>query len=601
MKALGRWFVCTLFTPILLLIYRVRRIGTENVPVHGGVLLLSNHVSYIDSFILVLCTPRPVRFVVVDRFVNMPSVGWFLRLFDVIPIRRESPRDAIAKTVEALRNGDVVCMFPEGELTRTGVTMGLKKGFELVVRKASCPVVPVYMDGLWRSIFSYERERYFNKWPRGWRCPLQVAYGEPIPPEMATVDSVREHLQELSVTAFHARRDLERSLEVAVIKALKRNRRHSFLIEQGKGQPRDWSRGYFLGLVAATARKWMMTPPEDGERIGILLPPGPTPAAINLGLFLAGKTPVNLPFTINQQEMEDLARSIAPLGIRTVITSKAFMPHLMDFWQGDEGLFIDLKSVLSAPGPAMTLLERIRAYWEPAWMTRWRLSLNARDPDREAVGLVERPGEDAILLSARDLHANTLQVISTHFVQPGETILSELSMSRAAGLILGFWVPLLHGGRVVSRSFSQRESFPALSSLILHQGVTLLSGTADFYRNLREPLAIKSLRFGLVFDEINPFELADCEETVELPLARAWDYQGRIVTLSRTDPNNGIPSEHGQQIGRKAKSVGRVLPGIGATVDQGDLGLRFSPGDAARCPVPGEFHFDEDNFLFRDA
>ena len=191
------------------LIYRARRTGTEHVPREGGVLLLGNHVSYVDSFIVYMCCPRrPVRFVVLERFTRMKAIGWFLRLFDPIPIDPKRSRQAIERTIEALRNGDVVCLFPEGGLTRMGVMQEFKKGFELIVRRAECPVVPVYMDGLWESIFSFERGRYFKKWPHGFTCPLQVAFGRPIPPKEATVARVREAVMEQSVEAFSLRREL---------------------------------------------------------------------------------------------------------------------------------------------------------------------------------------------------------------------------------------------------------------------------------------------------------------------------------------------------------------------------------------------------------
>ncbi len=590
--------------PVVRIIYRVRRIGVENVPAYGGVLLLANHVSYIDSFIMYLCSPRPVRFVVLDSYVKNPSIGWFLKLFGGIPIRRGSAKDAIQKTVEALKAGDVVCLFPEGELTRTGVVGGMKKGFELIIRKAECPVVPVYMDGLWSSIFSFEREAYFKKWPLRFTCPLQVAFGQPLPHEVATRDLVREKILELSVTAFDARREFGRPLEVAVIKALKKRKRNSFLIEMGRSDPRDWSRGQTLALAIATARKWMSNPPEDGDRVAILLPPGPTPAAINLGLLLAGKTPVNLPFTIDQREMEELAKSIAPLGIRTVITSKAFMPQLVDFWPGDEGLFIDLKSIFSAPGPTMMALERLRAFWEPAWLTCWRLDLKKRDPDREALGFVPRPGKKAVMLTSRELFKSARRVSAANFVQPDEVILSETTFSRPAGFLPGFWSPLLSGGTVVSRSFSMRNDTRLLSELILHQGVTMLSGTQDFYRTINESLSIKSLKFGLVFGEIEPFEIEDYEEKLDIPLGRCWDFKGRIVTMSCLDQGQELSASHKFQRGRVAKARGRLLPGIAAKIENGVLFLRFRP-DGEKNPDATQWieaayaaEFDEDSFLY---
>jgi len=562
------------------LIYRMRRTGTEHLPRDGGVLLLSNHVSYIDSFIVYMCCPRrPVRFVVLEKYTQMKAIGWFLNLFDPIPINPKRARQAIDRTVEALRNGDVVCLFPEGGLTRMGVIQEFKKGFELIVKRAECPVVPVYMDGLWESIFSFERGRYFKKWPHGFTCPLQVSFGRPIPPGEATVDRVREAVMEQSVEAFALRREFDAPLEKALVRSLKRRRRRPLFVEHGRDGARQWSRAAVLGLTVAIARRWMNQAPEPDERIGILLPPGPTTAAIQMGLFLAGKTPVNLPFTIDQRETEALAVGIAPLGIRTVITSRAFMPHLADFWQGDEGVFIDMKSVLATSGSVMALGERIRAFLEPAWVTCWRLDLDRRPRDREAVGLVGAPGETPLLLSSLDLFRNARQVTAADFARPDDVVFSEEPLSTPGGLTLGCWSAVLGRGAVVGRSFSLREEAELLERALAEQGVDLVVGSNRFFAALDRPLAVDSVRYGIVFGPAGPGEIEDREKKLGIPLARAWSWGGRVVTMSRTDPEGPGVAGHLPQSGRTPRSVGRVLPGIAARLEEGRLLLRFSPAD----------------------
>lgn len=577
MKSLLRLFFRAVFTPIFALFYPTRKIGAERVPSTGGVLLLSNHVSYIDSFVMYFACPRPVRFMVLESYTSMKGIGWFLLLFGAIPVRPGKSREALTRTIEALDEGSMVCIFPEGGLTRLGVTTELKKGFELIARKADCVVVPAYMDGLWDSTFSFERDKYFGKKPHRRTCPLQVAFGHPIEREQANVSSVREAIWDLSVEAFSARRDFDEPLEVALVKGLKRNRRKDCFVEYSKNGPRAWSRAYTLGLATAVARRWMRNPPEPGDRIGVLLPPGPMPAVINLGLFLAGKTPVNLPFTIDPDETEAVARSIAPLGIRTVITSRAFMPHLMDFWPGDEGVFIDLKAVMSAPGALLSLFERIRAYCEPAWLTCWRLDLKQREREREGVGLVGGPGEDPVFLSSLQLHKNALQVTSGAFVPRGATVFSENPLCRPSGITLGCWVPILREGRVVSRSLSIQEDFPALEHAMLEQGVTVITGQSSFFKNIAEPLSIQSIQYGIVFGPATHWEIEDWEESLGIPLARGWCSHGRVVSLSRTDPNDEKLPGHAAQRGRDPRSVGRLLPGISGKIEEGQLKLRFDP------------------------
>jgi hypothetical protein len=251
-------------------------------------------------------------------------------------------------------------------------------------------------------------------------------------------------------------------------------------------------------------------------------------------------------------------------------------------------------------------MERIRAFIEPTWLTSWRLDLKEHMNDREAVGLVRRPGDDPVLLNASQLHRNALQVCSANFVQQDEVVFSEQSLSSPGGLTIGCWSPAFSKGRVVSRSFSLQEDFDTMERAILDQGATIVVGTARFFSSIDKPLSINSLRYGIIFGRANQWNLEDWEETLDIPLARAWDLDGRVVSMSRTDPNIEERPRHAVQIGRLPKSVGRLLPGIAAKLEDGQMFLRFEPvGDPTRGPEsskvwvegPREAEIDAEGFL----
>ncbi|MFN5870850.1 MAG: 1-acyl-sn-glycerol-3-phosphate acyltransferase, partial [Akkermansiaceae bacterium] len=161
-------------------IYRIKYSGLENIPKSGGALLLPNHVTFADAFFLSVVSDRPLRFVMDETFMVNPTIRLSARLFGTVPIRRSHPLEAIRTTVEALANGHLVVLFPEGQLTRTGALCELERGFELIAKGAQVPVLPVWVDGSWGSIFSFERGRYFKKMPYGIPYGLSVAVGEPI-------------------------------------------------------------------------------------------------------------------------------------------------------------------------------------------------------------------------------------------------------------------------------------------------------------------------------------------------------------------------------------------------------------------------------------
>ena len=151
------------------LIYRVHPHGTEHLPA-GGFLLVPNHITWIDAIVLQIACPRPVRFMVYDEIYRQPALNWIFRIVDAIPISSRHAKDAIRAAVERIKEGDVVCIFPEGELSRSGTLLKLQRGFEIIARQSGAPVVPVWLDRLWGSVFSFHGGRYFRKIPS--RIPI---------------------------------------------------------------------------------------------------------------------------------------------------------------------------------------------------------------------------------------------------------------------------------------------------------------------------------------------------------------------------------------------------------------------------------------------
>lgn len=191
-------------------IYRIRIKNDYNMPKEGGVLLTPNHITYLDAFILSAASPREVRFLIFDAFYEKKWMGGFLRLFNTVPISKAKAKDAIKVAAKALEQGDVVCIFPEGQLTRTGTVNEIQRGFEMIARKAKCPVQPVYMDGLWGSIFSFERNRFLKKKPYSLPYGVTISFGKPLPWQQASQDLLRNKLLELGSEALSLRKSMNK-------------------------------------------------------------------------------------------------------------------------------------------------------------------------------------------------------------------------------------------------------------------------------------------------------------------------------------------------------------------------------------------------------
>lgn len=186
-------------------IYRIQAVDLEHIPKKGGALLLPNHVTFTDSFFISACCPRPVRFVMDEAFMARRSIRLFVSIFNTVTIRRDQPREAIRITIDALKNGDLVCLFPEGQLTLTGTLGELQRGFELIAKKADKPLIPLWCDGSWGSIFSFERGRFFRKMPYHLPHGMAVAFGREINPGNADLETVRQGMLVSSAAAISKR------------------------------------------------------------------------------------------------------------------------------------------------------------------------------------------------------------------------------------------------------------------------------------------------------------------------------------------------------------------------------------------------------------
>ena len=203
-------------------VYRVTATGRERLP-GGGFLLLPNHISWVDAIVLQLVTPRPIRYIIDDTIYRNRVLHPIFRLARCIPISARRAKDGVREAAERIQAGEIVCLFPEGELTRSGTLLRLKRGYELIARHADAPVVPVWLDQLWGSIFSYQGGRFFTKWPQRIPYRVIVAFGEPLAARDATIATVREELLKLGEKCYGLRPALKRHLAEACVQGLKRS------------------------------------------------------------------------------------------------------------------------------------------------------------------------------------------------------------------------------------------------------------------------------------------------------------------------------------------------------------------------------------------
>jgi 1-acyl-sn-glycerol-3-phosphate acyltransferase len=181
-------------------VHRVRLIDADRIPAEGAAVLVCNHVSYVDAIVIGAASPRPIRFVMDHRIFKLPLLGWIFRTARAIPIAsaKEDPwlmEKAYVDIAQALHEGDLVCIFPEGRLTNTGELNEFKGGIAKIIERTKVPVIPMALRGLWGHLLSRSDDNVFERAFRtGLRSRLALAVGLPVAPHDVTPEGLKEQV-----------------------------------------------------------------------------------------------------------------------------------------------------------------------------------------------------------------------------------------------------------------------------------------------------------------------------------------------------------------------------------------------------------------------
>jgi 1-acyl-sn-glycerol-3-phosphate acyltransferase len=179
-------------------IHSVRGVDTDRIPAEGAAVLVCNHVSFVDAMVIVAASPRPIRFVMDHRIFKIPVLSWLFKAGKTIPIAparedaamMEKAYDTIA---QALQDGDLVCIFPEGKLTSTGEMNEFKGGIKKIVERTPVPVIPMALCGLWGSLLTRGKGNPFGRsFRRGPWSKLSLAVGEAMKPAEVTPEILQQ-------------------------------------------------------------------------------------------------------------------------------------------------------------------------------------------------------------------------------------------------------------------------------------------------------------------------------------------------------------------------------------------------------------------------
>ena len=182
--------------------YRVTKRGMANIPEQGPAIVVANHVSFVDALILGGCVKRPLRFVMYYKIFNIPVLNFIFRTARAIPIAGRSEDEALYESAfeqmqQALAEGELLCIFPEGQITHDGEMNPFKPGILRVLEGQPVPVVPIGLQGLWGSLFSRKGGPAFLKLPRRVFARVGVNAGNAVAPDSLSLDELSAAVQRL--------------------------------------------------------------------------------------------------------------------------------------------------------------------------------------------------------------------------------------------------------------------------------------------------------------------------------------------------------------------------------------------------------------------
>jgi 1-acyl-sn-glycerol-3-phosphate acyltransferase len=185
------------------LMYRFKIRGDERIPEHGAALLICNHVSFVDALLLMAASPRPIRFIMDHKIFATPILGAIFRLARTIPVASHKEdagiyANAFAEADQTLAAGDLLCIFPEGAITRDGELQPFKAGIMKILASRPVPVIPMALQNLWGSFFSRVGGQAMTRpFRRGFYSRVRLMVGEPMAPEGVTPEGLQAKVLDL--------------------------------------------------------------------------------------------------------------------------------------------------------------------------------------------------------------------------------------------------------------------------------------------------------------------------------------------------------------------------------------------------------------------
>ncbi len=542
--------------------YKLEVNGITNIPQTGGVLLLGNHISWIDWAVVLMAVPKEVRFVMDKTIYSKWYIKWIFRMFNAIPISNASSKTTIKIIAKQLDEGNIVVIFPEGSITRNGHLGEFKKGFEKILQLTSTDVkvVPFYIRGLWESMFSRANQK-FKKSNR--TNSVTISFARYMKKENANIISVKKQIINLSTKSWQEHIKNLKPLNETIFNRLKELKNNMIFTD---------STGLELSghkfLTASIVFKNLLKKQIENQNVGILLPSSTAGAFINYSVLLMGKTAVNLNYT---SQIETLKYCISKAQIKSIITSRKFIEKLelrgIDLKEAFEDVeLIYLEDLRQNISKAKSLSVFLSVKILPSFLSKL-IYLTKTKKDDTVLILFSSGSEGTpkgIELSGDNILGNAQQIANIINVNDEDIILGSLPLFHAFGIVVTTYLPLIEGIRCVAHP--DPTDGLAIAKLISSYKVTIMCGTSTFFRLYTKNQKIHSLMFESLRLVVSGAEKLREDVRIEFKKRFAKDIlEGFGTTETSPVATCNLPDvlspDFSIQKGQKAGTVGMAIPG----------------------------------------
>lgn len=572
--------------------YRVDVHGLENMPAQGGVLLLGNHISWVDWAMVQIASPRPVRFVMLKSIYQRWYLRWFFKALGCIPIERGvGAEEALTAVADQLNAGEVVCLFPEGAISRTGQLGEFRKGYERACKMANpdVKIVPFYLRGLWGSQFSHSSSKLKELRYAPLHRSIVVVFGQTLPKE-TPADVLKRRIFEQATRSWQLSMENLHTLPDAWIRSVKR-RPGKLALADTISRPLSAAKALTASiLMAKRIRKQ-----SKAQNVGLLLPTSSAGVLANMATLLAGKTVVNLNYTASQ---EALASALAQAEIETVYTSQRFVEKLEQRGLNITELLakqnvVYLEALQASMGRGERLFTWLSVRLLPTGLLR-QLYCRAHDAEATAAILFSSGSEGqpkGVMLSHRNLMANVKQTSDALNTEHNDVMMASLPLFHAFGLTVTQFLPLVEGLPLVCHP--DPTDAVGIAKAVAKYQATIMCGTSTFLRLFTRspkvhPLMLDSIRVVVAGAE----KVDDSVRSAFQLKFHKLIYEGYGATetspVAAVNLPDALDINYLQvQRGAKVGSVGMPLPGTSFKIVDPESFEELSTGDAGMILISG--------------